>query len=539
MSHAVPEFGDVRPVTTAATESKNGWIVAVFYTLMLSLALLPILAVTIPPLIDYPNHLARMHILSEWENSPALRANYDLNWRLQPNLAMDLLVPFMTRFMSIYDAGRLFVAATMVILLVAPLCLRWVLYREIGILPSLLFLFLYNHILHWGFLNYLFTAGLAILAFSGWIATRSQPPWSRAALFSVVSLILYFGHLMGLMVFGLLVCGYELQLSWRRGWRHKDTMIDWLVSAGQFAVPAILFVQWAINNNSTHKAVTAYGNIHAKMNALLSPIQFGMPVLDLLTALFLGSLIVYCKGYRNATLTQDLKMPLLLMTAAAVIMPTMLSDVWGTDLRLPTIIACVLIAGTRFNGDTSGPLRLITSIAIILFSVRILFVMDLWHGVERNYTEFRQAVRSIPSGATAFAIGDKSDALKQLRPYHAAMYWHMATLAVIERSLFVPTLFTGHTTVKASSKRLALDSPNGIPVKRSVLAGSADPETSPYKQGHQVSRYNRLFWIGWPETFDYIISIRFNNTKNPEPERLERLYQGSYFDLYKVTPSDR
>ena len=478
MSEAAPEFGNAHPTFRTTAQTKNldrGDILCG----VVCLALMPILSVTVPPLIDYPNHLARMHILSAWENTPSLQANYDLNWSLQPNLAMDMLVPFLARFMSIYDAGRIFVAATMLMILVAPLCLRWVLYREIGVFPVLLFLFLYNHILHWGFLNYLFTAGLAILAFSGWIATRTQPPWSRAALFSVISLILYFGHLMGLMVFGLLVLGYELQFASRRGWRHKDTVMDWLVNAGQFVVPGILFIQWAINNNSTHKAITAYGTLPSKMNALLSPIQFGMPGLDVITALFLGSLIIYCRGYRKATLAADLKLPLLLMAAVAVIMPTMLSDVWGTDLRLPTILAIILVAGTRFNGNTTEPLKLITSVAVVLFSVRILFVMELWHDVERNYEEFKQAVRTIPSGAAAFAIGDNSDASISLRPYHAAMYWHMGTLAVIERSLFIPTLFTGHTSVKASIDRLPLDSPNGTPVTRSVLAGSADTDSAP------------------------------------------------------------
>ncbi len=534
MTDTAAKFGRPSPIQGTVARSRTNWLLAIFYLALTGLALMPVLSTTIPPLVDYPNHLARMHILNAWENTPSLQGNYDLNWRLQPNLAMDLLVPFLARYMSIFDAGRIFIAATILLVLLSPLCLRWTLYREIGVFPALLFLVVYNHVLHWGFLNYLFTAGLGVLAFSGWIATREHAAWSRAALFSVVSLILYFGHLIGLMVFGLLVLGYEVQLTLRRGWRHESTVMDWLVSAGQFVVPGILFILWALNNNSTHKAATVYGTIPSKMTALLSPVHFGMPVLDMLTALFLGSLIVYCRGHRKATFAADLNLPLVVLAAAAVVMPTMLSDVWGADLRLPIIVACILIVGTRFDGDAKKPLGVIASILVLLFSIRILFVMDLWHGVDRNYSEFRQAVRSIPSGATAFVIGDKSDASKTLRPYHAAMYWHMATIAVIERSLFVPTLFTGHTTVKASATRLPLDSPNGTPVARSVLAKSADPATSPYKQGHQVSRYNRLFWIGWPETFDYIVSIRFDNTENPEPGRLERIHQGSFFDLYKV-----
>ena len=56
-----------------------------------------------------------------------------------------------------------------------------------------------------------------------------------------------------------------------------------------------------------------------------------------------------------------------------------------------------------------------------------------------------------------------------------------------------------------------------------------------YEQGYQISRYNRLFWIGWPDTFDYIISVRFDHTENPDPDRLELTHRGSFFDLYKIT----
>ena len=55
-------------------------------------ACLPVLLCETLPLIDYPNHLARMHILSALSRSAQLQNYYAIMWQPLPNLAMDLTV---------------------------------------------------------------------------------------------------------------------------------------------------------------------------------------------------------------------------------------------------------------------------------------------------------------------------------------------------------------------------------------------------------------------------------------------------------------
>src|SRR5215469_4772948 len=57
------------------------------------IACLPVLLTAAPPLVDYPNHLARMHIIGALGASPTLGQFYELVWRPIPNLAMDVVVP--------------------------------------------------------------------------------------------------------------------------------------------------------------------------------------------------------------------------------------------------------------------------------------------------------------------------------------------------------------------------------------------------------------------------------------------------------------
>ena len=62
------------------------------FLLLLVLSLGPVFAVDIPAIVDYPNHLARMYVLSR-AGTAAASSFYQVTWGFYPNLAMDLIVP--------------------------------------------------------------------------------------------------------------------------------------------------------------------------------------------------------------------------------------------------------------------------------------------------------------------------------------------------------------------------------------------------------------------------------------------------------------
>ena len=44
--------------------------------------MIPVILVQIPPLVDYPNHMARMHILADAGRSPWLTQYYEIRWNI-------------------------------------------------------------------------------------------------------------------------------------------------------------------------------------------------------------------------------------------------------------------------------------------------------------------------------------------------------------------------------------------------------------------------------------------------------------------------
>ena len=79
-------------------------ILAVF----LVLVFLPILSVDQPPLADYPNHLARVHVWLMHGSSDAVPFVEPV-WALQPNMVFELVTSLLSLFMPLEQAGRGFV----------------------------------------------------------------------------------------------------------------------------------------------------------------------------------------------------------------------------------------------------------------------------------------------------------------------------------------------------------------------------------------------------------------------------------------------
>src|SRR6266436_6230662 len=73
--------------------------------------LVPIWSVAFPPLLDYPNHLARSFVLAHL-NDPAFTFSrfYQADWGAYPYLGMDASLTVLGRLFPIETAGRVFLS---------------------------------------------------------------------------------------------------------------------------------------------------------------------------------------------------------------------------------------------------------------------------------------------------------------------------------------------------------------------------------------------------------------------------------------------
>ena len=80
---------------------------------------------------DYPNHLARAHILHQNSDVESYRSLYERDCHLFPNLAIDLIIPGLLNVCSVETASKIFLSLTIALFnlvihaLCKPCCPSW------------------------------------------------------------------------------------------------------------------------------------------------------------------------------------------------------------------------------------------------------------------------------------------------------------------------------------------------------------------------------------------------------------------------------
>jgi hypothetical protein len=495
------------------------------YAIVLVLLWVPIVSVRVPPLMDYPNHLARMHILAAFDSSSALQTNYVVQWKLAPYLAMDLVVPPLTRFMPIYTAGRVFLCAILSLTVLGTAAVNAALFRRLSVWPAGSALFAYNMVFSLGFTNYLAGVGIALVAFAVWILlSRGSAFWLISA-GSLLSLIVFVCHFFAFFAYGLCVVGYEAGV-WMS---NRDRLLPGLLrrlgcAACTAVVPLVFFF---CNLQAQQGGVTWYGTWPQKLAAIGSPFAFPGDRFSCTNVIFSLWILLSGLALRRLHWAPAMRICLAGVFVAACVMPTWLSGVWAVDYRLPIFLVLLMIAGCAWKpANFVVPL---TGLMIALLSANMVSVVQAWRPVSADVETYRAAQTTIPLGARVIAFrGDNASP-------DAIQYWrHMPALAVIERDAYLPDLFKNPMDpVGAAPALKSIDVAQGVPITLSELAEGADPALGPATLGQVDTLGFRKYWGDWPHHYDYAIGLLL--PAHPSlPEQLRLLVSGRTFAIYRI-----
>lgn len=496
-----------------------------------AIALAPFCVVRVPGLGDMLNHLARMHVLATIGQSAALQRYYQVHWAPIPYLAMDAVVPLLARLMPIYLAGKIFVLACMILPVAGTACLHYTVHRRLSVVPMAAWLVSTNTLLAFGFLNYLFALGFALMLFAGWIATQSWPRWPRAALFAAGVIALYFGHAFACGAYCLAVAGVEANRALRaplKEWRH--TGADLLAAPVQ-AVPALAFAATLnVGSGYVGNLQTHWGDLGSKLVALCSPMLFFNDAANgvALLGVFAFGLVLTAR-VRLAAAIWPACIPVAL---AAIAMPHVLDSTWGMDLRLPLFLVLLLIGASSFPRATQTWRSTLLAAGGALLLVKSVDAWAVLRQVDAQIAETRATLADLPAGARLLVVNPfgHGNGHEQVP---TSTYWHMPLTAVIDRDAFVPTLFNGLTTVRVRPAFRTSSTPNGLPVSPEELwQGMSAPVTPDNDLGD--GNGGRIYWIDWPHHFDYVLVQRFGADPPKLPPILRLVTHGADMDLYEI-----
>lgn len=409
---------------------RAGLRVWIGFALGLAIAAAPVFSTVLPPLFDYPNHLARMAVLAAGGSR-----FYAVHWAALPNLAEDLIVPLLARAMPLALAAKLFVMASFALSAGGALWLNRVATGGWRGWPLLAFLFLYTRTFLWGFLNYLFGVGCALCGTALWLALERRPPWLRIAASTAAAFVCFFSHLAAFGVYAIAIMGVELppgldELHARR-WRAFARRVA--IATPQLVLPAAVFL--ALSPHPPGNGI-AYGAIWRKADLLFTVFDnYNRPFDIVCFAAFLG-LILALAATRRLGLDRRLAAALALLAAAYLMLPSRLFSGAGLDHRLPAAGFLLLVAASAPRFASRRRALAIGAAALTLWSARMAAIERVWRDADPVYRTDLAGLDALPRG-TRLAVAFPASAVNST----AVPLVHFATLAVARRGAFVPTLF--------------------------------------------------------------------------------------------------
>jgi hypothetical protein len=510
------------PQKLRRSASFSGLQIAVVCSALLMVASIPVLTQPLPPLEDYVNHLARMHVIASIDSDAALGRFYEIQWQLLPNLMMDLIVPPLAHVMGVYKAGQVFMVATFALILSGTLALNRALFGRWSLVPLIAAPLLYNYVFLVGVMNYMFGIGLALWATAAWVRLRDHVWPLRMVVSAAFVGILFTCHLFALGVYGLALLAVELRrLAIVRGQPISNRLLDFAATGLPFipVLPLLLgSATWQLSGEN-------YWEPLGKLSGLMYVVEVYSDAIAIVLIAALTLALIWAARHR---LVRFHPLGVVLLAVGGIVylaLPRVMFATYMADQRLPIALAFLVIACLQVDLHYRLVRRGFLALVLILLVVRVIEVDASWAALSPTNLEFRDSIKRIKRGSTilvTYADRTGGDDVRDLGLVHAPC------VAMIERSALVTTAFTveGKQVMQVRpAYRSQVDTQDGTPPTIEQIIVAAD----------QHINDTATYWHGWDKRFDYVyVLFTEDDAPNPAPDRLKLVHDGGRFQLYKV-----
>ena len=510
------------------------------------LLLAPLLLTDVPPLLDYPNHLARAFVLAFRSGDAILSRMYEPHWQVIPNLAVDLVLPPLLHVFPVHVAGRMVIGLALIFPVLGTLAYNRAVFRTWHLWPLCSGLVAYNALLLLGFLNFLISVGLALLAAALWARFGDRWPVRAGLACMAACVAIFFAHLGGVLLFAVLVAAQEVEALWL-GWRagrstaamRRLALRRALLIAAIFLPTLLLYAHSSFRQASTSDALWLPAG--QKLFDLAAPFLTYNPPLDLAAAVAVVLFIYLCVRTGRGLLPVRSRITLTVLVVLYAACPFAAKGGAWIDVRFPIMIGFVLFAG--FTPHHLPRRFAFTAIAVFacLFSARLAVLSAVWAGHNEDVRELRASIAAVePASRVLVAAVTPEDNPAYWRRVPAGRTvaaltrteFHMAALLLIEHKAFWPLLFTipGQQPLRVLPRYEQISKPIGeVPSYRLLGAerlSDSDRVLFPYLNG-------------WEENFDYVLLLDAGGAHDLEkllPERLQLVSRSDMAALFRIRP---
>lgn len=363
---------------------------------------LPIWTLRYLPLVDYPNHLARIYILHSYNGINNFQANFQRILEPIPNLAIDLITPPLLNFVSTEIAGKLFLTLTVLLFIFGCHLLGATIHRRPTWLAPICALFAYNSSFLYGFVNYQFSLGMFLVTLAVWLKCREH--WNAASFTGVCLLVLasYLAHLSAYVFLGIafsVITLHDYLLV-------TDNRIRGLLKAFISLLPLLppLAAFMTFMHGSGKVGIIEWNSLQGKaINSLSLILSYYYRLDAVMILVVVAVLIAVAVCSRQVYIKREFLLVAICYALAFLLCPKTLLTSSGADARFVPVAALLLLLPLRFQiSKRVGVLCL-----SVVIAVGLIRLSDIWWAWSKMSLRVESQVKmfdSLPPNARIYPL---------------------------------------------------------------------------------------------------------------------------------------
>jgi hypothetical protein len=508
--------------------------------LMLGCLLVPLILTEVPPLTDYPNHLARCYLLAFGSSDPALRQMFSAHWQIIPNIGVDLILPKLMHVFSPLLAGRIMLAFCLLVPTTGAIALSRAYFRRRSLWQIATGFAAFNALFLMGFMNFELAIGMAMWGAAAWIRYREQNPVAAVTSALILAPLVFFFHLFGFCFYALLIGSYEFfVVSQRtlRTWPDVGYAAKRVGALGiAMVIPALLYIASPLERVNFSPA---WVSLPKKLYLAFDSVLEYSSLFDLLIAASLLALLIFCVMNGRARISKAALICSTALLCVYLVTPVSFKGVYFVDTRLPVMMGFLVFAGFMPRSFNARERSLAVAFFVILFIARVSLITNVWMQSQRDLADLRQTITSVTPGSRVLAADvqyrDNPDwylnmpASRRL-PEVAPTYWHLASFVLLDRHAFWPNIFA-----EESQQPIAIIAPyRELEAVRSPPLNYLDLTMSRLPD-QELEHFPYL--ADWREKFDFVLLLNAEGAPNLDhflPDQLQLVDRQGIAALFKV-----
>ena len=443
---------------------------------------LPVVTCQYVPLVDYPSHLARVYIEAHYDEVPAYQQNFVRTNELLPNLAVDLIGRFLLHFMGIITFSRVFLGLTVLLFALGCHMLSSAIRGRRTMVAILCAYLVYNSMLLYGFVNYVFGLGMFCVTLACFLRYRQEwTPW-RLLLVGALVFLSYFAHetayaYIGASFFIVGTLEYRATRRWNR-----------LLPGLCLLVPEALY--YFAHRHHNLAAGIAWGSLRQKA---IGMIVFATTYSARFDVVFLFLLLVILALAFRLSKKRYALDPVLaagvFFLACFVLAPYQWMGGSPVDSRfvVPGLLLVILSVDWSIPRPYAGALF---TACLLLFSCRVGAIWRIWHASDDEIRRQVEMLDRLPEGAAVYTAFLTADSGAPLSKIDRALQ-HVSEYATITRHAFIPTQLA-----KVGQETLLF---RNQPRYKAPMLKSSDWITS-------MHEYEFVWSYAFPDSFEQILA---------------------------------